>query len=146
MKVVFVVFVFVLVVGVVWVVFIDDFVIVIEMNELWVVLSLLFKGVDFNQFDLCGCQVIFVVLCENLLQVLDSLFVLLLIKFDEFNVKGEMLLMIVVICGLLLVVQVLVKCGVVINCEGWILLYYVCSGLDNGVVVWLIVYGVEINV
>jgi ankyrin repeat protein len=42
-------------------------------------------------------------------------------------------------------VQLLVKRGAKINRSGWTPLHYACSGPDNGVALWLIAQGADIN-
>lgn len=109
------------------------------------VTTLLLRGVDPNAPDAEGQLAIHVALREDAGKVLASLLAYPALEIDRANQNGETALMLAAIKGKLDWVKKLVARGAAINREGWTPLHYACSGPDDGVAVWLLAQGADID-
>jgi len=124
---------------------VDDLVLAAELNNGREVTTLLVRGVDPNAVDARGRKALEVALREDSGRALDSLLDHPASDVNAANATGETPLMLAAIKGRLDWVQKLVRRGARIHKEGWTPLHYACSGPDNGVALWLLGQGAELE-
>lgn len=124
---------------------VDELTIAAERNNGSGVLTLLLRGVDPNAADSNGRTALNVALREESDKAFNSLLAYPQLDVNAGNANGETPLMMAALKGRLEWVQLLVKRGAKINRSGWTPLHYACSGPDNGVALWLIAQGADIN-
>jgi uncharacterized protein len=124
---------------------VDELTAAAERNNGSGVLTLLLRGVDPNAADSKGRTALNIALREESDKALDSLLAYPQLDLNAANANGETPLMLAALKGRLEWVQLLVKRGARINRDGWTPLHYACSGPDNGVALWLIAQGADIN-
>ena len=124
---------------------VDELTIAAERNNGSGVLTLLLRGVDPNAADSNGRTALNVALREESDKAFNSLLAYPQLDVNTANANGETPLMMAALKGRLEWVQLLVKRGAKINRGGWTPLHYACSGPDNGVALWLIAQGADIN-
>lgn len=123
----------------------DDLVLAAELDNGREVMRLLVRGVDPNGADGRGRKALEVALREGSGRALDSLLSHPSSDVNAANAAGETPLMLAAIRGRLDWVQKLVRRGAQIHKEGWTPLHYACSGPDNGVALWLLSQGAELE-
>jgi len=123
----------------------DDLVLAAELDNGREVMRLLLRGVDPNAADSRGRKALEVALREDSGRALDSLLSHPGSDVNAANAAGETPLMLAAIRGRLDWVQKLVRRGAQIHKEGWTPLHYACSGPDNGVALWLLSQGAELE-
>jgi ankyrin repeat protein len=124
---------------------VDELTVAAERNNGSGVLTLLLRGVDPNAADSKGRTALNIALREESDKALDSLLAYPQLDVNATNANDETPLMLAALKGRLEWVQLLVKRGARINRSGWTPLHYACSGPDNGVALWLIAQGADIN-
>ncbi|MEJ6004300.1 ankyrin repeat domain-containing protein [Paucibacter sp. AS339] len=124
---------------------IDDLVMAAELDDGYNITRLLLRGVDPNGKDGRGRLALEIAMREDSGKAFESLLGTPLLDVNSPNAKGETPLMLAAIKGRLDWAQKLVKRGALINREGWTPLHYACSGPDNGVALWLLEQGAQIN-
>ncbi|MDC8773160.1 ankyrin repeat domain-containing protein [Roseateles albus] len=124
---------------------IDDLVLAAELNDGYTVSKILQRGTDPNKPDARGRYAMNIALREDSDKALDSLLAHPQLDILAVNANGESALMLAAIKGKLDWVQKIVKKGAPVNTAGWTPLHYACSGPDNGVAVWLLSQGADIN-
>ncbi len=107
--------------------------------------EMLLHGVDPNLRDAKGRSALEVSLREQNERALTALLASPRLDIDSVNSVGETPLMLAAIKARLDLVQMFVKRGAQINRKGWTPLHYAVCGEDNGVSVWLIQHGADIN-
>jgi len=107
--------------------------------------EMLLHGVDPNLRDAKGRSALEIVLREQNERALNALLASPQLDINSVNGVGETPLMLAAIKARLDWVQLFVKRGALINRAGWTPLHYAVSGEDNGVSVWLISHGADIN-
>ncbi|MET0517980.1 MAG: ankyrin repeat domain-containing protein [Burkholderiaceae bacterium] len=125
---------------------IDDLTVAAYRDNGYEIGKLLAAGVDPNAADARGRHAINIALIEQSDRAVKALLAYPRLDANVRNANGETPLMLAALKGRLDWVQMLVARGALINlAEGWTPLHYACSGPDNGVALWLLSQGADIN-